>query len=522
MKFLSNEKLSSHKYKTQEGYLICTDAILARTGKQEYKRSEVFGDYCKDSDKTIEVNRTEKEVFSDATLASFENKPITIEHPNEDVNSTNWKDYQVGFVRDVRRGKTEDGQDVIIGNLVIQDEQTINEILDGQHCELSCGYDCDIIDEDNPQQRNIRGNHVALCEQGRAGVARIVDSNSINDVPEGSPIEIQKREIHIYGSQHKASLIKLKTTVANYLKENDGSYKDRLAKEIQNELDVLKRDYDADMKDGNIASNEIKNHYRREVDNVVDKITDRHFKKIVDSIDNKVPGVDDWIIKEAEKIVHSGYDDKDDLLSKIEDLSDDLTPKNVIDIYHYLKRTMKGVDSINNIVDSKVEDALEAGDCVYHPDRDEYYYLEKYNEKTFRLWEYRHGKFVPATPRLIDKDSPFYNKLVLKTKHAVPKFKDSIQDANLSTIEFLIKDEEEAIKGYEDAIKEAKATGNEVAVTTFQHILEEEMEHIQELKDLAANDIHDSKNVHDSNKLSIEKMIKFVKLVKKKNTQIKH
>ena len=28
MKFLSSEKLSPHKYKTPEGYLICTDAIL--------------------------------------------------------------------------------------------------------------------------------------------------------------------------------------------------------------------------------------------------------------------------------------------------------------------------------------------------------------------------------------------------------------------------------------------------------------------------------------------------------------
>ena len=38
MRFLVTEKLGSHKFKTPEGYLICTDAILSRTGKQEYKR----------------------------------------------------------------------------------------------------------------------------------------------------------------------------------------------------------------------------------------------------------------------------------------------------------------------------------------------------------------------------------------------------------------------------------------------------------------------------------------------------
>lgn len=172
MKVLVKEKLSEHKYKTPEGYLICVDAILARTGKQTYRRDEIFHD---SDDTEIEVDRTAEEVFSPQTLASFENKPITVEHPSEDVNSGNYKDYSVGFVRDVHQGKVDD-QDVILGTLVIQDAQTIEEIENGEHVELSCGYDCDIDDSENPQQRNIRGNHVALCECGRAGNARIVDS----------------------------------------------------------------------------------------------------------------------------------------------------------------------------------------------------------------------------------------------------------------------------------------------------------------------------------------------------------
>ena len=172
MKVLISEKLSPHKYKTPEGYLICVDAILARTGKQTYRRNELFTD---GDDSEVEVDRKPEEVFAKETLASFENKPVTVEHPDEDVNSGNIKDYAVGFVRDVHKGVV-DGQDVILGTLVIQDEQTIEEIENGEHTELSCGYDCDIIDEENPQQKHIRGNHVALCESGRAGNARIVDS----------------------------------------------------------------------------------------------------------------------------------------------------------------------------------------------------------------------------------------------------------------------------------------------------------------------------------------------------------
>lgn len=177
MKVLISEKLSAHKVKTPEGYLICSDAILARTGKQTYTRNELFQD---GDNSEIEVDRTPEEVFSEETLASFENKPLTITHPDEDVTPDNHRELGVGFVRDVRRA-TRDGQEVMIANIVVTDAEAIEAIESGELLELSCGYDCDISDDEHPCQRNIRGNHVALCKQGRAGNARIVDSKSIKD-----------------------------------------------------------------------------------------------------------------------------------------------------------------------------------------------------------------------------------------------------------------------------------------------------------------------------------------------------
>ena len=173
MKILVAEKLSEHRYKTPEGYLICVDSILARTGKQTYSRSEIFGD--SENDGLIEVDRKAEEVFSPETMASFENKPVCVEHPDVDVNSGNISEFAVGFVRDIHKGEYE-GEPVMLGTLVITDAKTVEEIENGKHTDLSCGYDCDIEDTENPQQRNIRGNHVALCEQGRAGIARIMDS----------------------------------------------------------------------------------------------------------------------------------------------------------------------------------------------------------------------------------------------------------------------------------------------------------------------------------------------------------
>lgn len=204
MKIFVKEKLSPHKYKTPEGYLICVDSILARTGKQKYLKRELFE--C-DDDSVVEVDRKPEDVFSAETLASFENKPICIEHPDEAVNSTNYSDYSVGFVRDIKRGVAE-GQDVMLGTLVITDQKAIEDIENGNRIELSCGYNCDVVDEDKPYQTNIRGNHIALCECGRAGIARIVDSvPRVLKVGEKIMTEDGEREIETISTNDKGEVV---------------------------------------------------------------------------------------------------------------------------------------------------------------------------------------------------------------------------------------------------------------------------------------------------------------------------
>lgn len=174
MKFLSKVKLSNRRYKTPEGYLVCVDSIIARTGKQEYLKSEIFQDSNDDS--VIQIDRPKSEVLSPSTIASFENKPLVDEHPDEDVNVDNYRDYAIGFARDVRASKLDD-VDILIANLIFTDPEAIAEIESGEKTELSCGYDCDILGEgDNLYQANIRGNHIALCKAGRAGIARIQDT----------------------------------------------------------------------------------------------------------------------------------------------------------------------------------------------------------------------------------------------------------------------------------------------------------------------------------------------------------
>lgn len=172
MKCLIKEKLSQHRYKDNHGYLICTDCIMARTGKQTYTRDECFGDGDCSS---IDVDRTEDEVFNGKTLASFENVPITIEHPDQNVDPDNYNTLSVGHMRDIHKG-TYQGKPVMMGTAVITDSSAIEMVESGDLVNLSCGYDCDIADDDNPKQTNIRGNHIALCQIPRAGITKIQDS----------------------------------------------------------------------------------------------------------------------------------------------------------------------------------------------------------------------------------------------------------------------------------------------------------------------------------------------------------
>ena len=155
-------RLSDNMAKTPEGYLICYDVNIARIGTQEYLGSELGV-----NDEVVVVNRPPEEVFKPATVASFEGKPFTNDHPYELLDISNTSIYEKGHVQNVR---VSDDKTYIIADIMVKDAQTISDIENGKR-ELSAGYHCDCIqDEDgNWYQCNIIGNHVALVDKGRAG-----------------------------------------------------------------------------------------------------------------------------------------------------------------------------------------------------------------------------------------------------------------------------------------------------------------------------------------------------------------
>ena len=66
-------------------------------------------------------------IFSEETLSSFEGKPITDDHPQEQVTSDNFQIYAKGNIKNVQRGSGE-YKDFILADLVIWDKELVNKI----------------------------------------------------------------------------------------------------------------------------------------------------------------------------------------------------------------------------------------------------------------------------------------------------------------------------------------------------------------------------------------------------------
>lgn len=184
--YFAPDKLGKSRRITPEGFLLCEGVKIARTGTQIYREDElnaageeepIYGD---DSG-VITVHRVPEEVFRPDTLASFNGKPVTVEHPNEFVTPETHNRLSVGTVMNARRGEgIED--DFIVADLLITAADAI-DYVNRKLPELSAGYNAEYDQDENQRghaiQRNIVANHVALVDRGRAGPrVAIKDSES--------------------------------------------------------------------------------------------------------------------------------------------------------------------------------------------------------------------------------------------------------------------------------------------------------------------------------------------------------
>jgi hypothetical protein len=170
----------SQREYTENGYLKVPGRVALAGNVQQYLASEL-GLTDRPGNTVVNVYRPPESVFDPESLATYDNADVTVEHPTEMVDAGTFKRVAVGHA--ISPGR-QDGIAVVV-DLLIKDADAIKAIEDGK-CELSAGYMAEYVEQPGVTpdgtpyefiQRGIAVNHIALCDQARAGrLARLFDT----------------------------------------------------------------------------------------------------------------------------------------------------------------------------------------------------------------------------------------------------------------------------------------------------------------------------------------------------------
>lgn len=186
---------------TREGHLVAFARVARANNIQDYAPHEI-GQPPKADGSPYRIFRPEAEVFNRDALSSIAHRPITVDHPGKDVDSSNWKKLAVG---DTGGEVIRDGEFVRVPIMVMDADGV--EKARTTHQEFSLGYGAELdmtpgtfADQAyDGSMHTIRGNHLALCRDARGGhELRIVDERrSTNGDFHMSKIKIGDSEVDL-------------------------------------------------------------------------------------------------------------------------------------------------------------------------------------------------------------------------------------------------------------------------------------------------------------------------------------
>jgi len=182
MKFkLIFDTKNSNREKDANGFLHVKNCHCTKVQIAQYLGCEISKDLI--ADKVYNVFRPEEELNKADTIQSLNGVPLQLEHHDDTAEKP---------AQYTRIGAT--GTDAVFeypylsNSLHFFNQKAIDLIESGEKCELSIGYDCEIHKEAGEfegvpydfVQRNIKIQHVALVECGRAGAdVKVSDSKEI-------------------------------------------------------------------------------------------------------------------------------------------------------------------------------------------------------------------------------------------------------------------------------------------------------------------------------------------------------
>lgn len=242
----------------ENGFLVDTP-VVARLGVQVY--------YMEDGS-TVREFRPAEEVFKEESLASYQGKPMTLDHVF--VNSDNAKDVVVGSVS----GKAEALGSTVVAPIVIYSQQAIDEARAGNAKELSVGYSAFVdntpgwgdpatgkyvlksdaqesdVDPDWQEfdaiQRDIKVNHLAMVYRGRAGIAKLnMDGQQENPYTDDVKSNIEEKDMTVKIKIDSAE-VEVSKDVADHIAKLDSAIEAQKAKvdTVEAERDALKAKVD--------------------------------------------------------------------------------------------------------------------------------------------------------------------------------------------------------------------------------------------------------------------------------------
>ncbi len=199
-------------------------ATIARTGVQVYHDA---------AGREVREYRPADEVFAALSLDSLSSIPVTVGHPGS-VDAGNWRRHAVGHVSDAPAARRQDGPaEWLETSVVISDAAALSRVSSGDLVEVSMGYTADVVAESGTApdgqrydavQRNIRFNHLALLENGRARAGRgarlRLDANGDEEMKLDSNEGAAKSRVKVdgidceYGSETHVQMLERRATQA--------------------------------------------------------------------------------------------------------------------------------------------------------------------------------------------------------------------------------------------------------------------------------------------------------------------
>lgn len=287
------DKISDNMSLTPEGYLCCANVPIGRIGWMDYYGQELPADFGEPFGSLCKVYRSPEELFSDATISSFEGKSVTNTHPtsNLDINTTPM--IERGHMQNIRR----DG-DFLVADLFVKDAGLVSEIQNKLKREVSCGYDCSWhkIGDGKYEQKNIIGNHVAVVQNGRAGSKVAIHDSK------------PKKEQILGGKKYMGKISKKVLTAMGF----KAYVQDAEPEDIAKAMDAMNEEEEdkKEVKDSEPEKNETKDNDRKEEVKDSDETIPEWAKILIEEVK---------ALKETKKCEKKATDDAETIMDSIEE-----------------------------------------------------------------------------------------------------------------------------------------------------------------------------------------------------------